>query len=390
MLRTLFIILSICQPLLLLTKAMDFGIFSRLVGMFSLACTLLITIAAFFENGFKNNKHITSFVLVVICLVISIFQQDVSYDAIVSSLMFISMTSCWLIYPLLVDDKLFKVIKFSFILQTIVIVMLSFSSVSHLAKSAEDGIYYSESLTMGLNNSNQTAMVLFYLFAFFLYLFDFEGKKLKRVLYLAVAAEIFYLIIQTDSRTSMLSSLFLFCLYFLSKFSIKNYFNRITLSNIFRIITLISPLIFCFLYLYLFDNPALMKIELLGKSLYTGREVIYTDVLTSFQEYKWFGNVSLNGFTNVHNGILTLLLNIGTIGVLFYYIFIFRSTRELVWDLKAQNSNNLAKSILVIAVLFTYLYACTESAVITTSSWFMFYFLTMLILIQTPTDGERV
>ena len=90
------------------------------------------------------------------------------------------------------------------------------------------------------------------------------------------------------------------------------------------VIMLSGLVIFGVIYSYIALNPAYANVTLLGKRLISGRERVYAEVLTMFND-PIFGDLNIFQFQNSHNSALTIIVNIGLLGYFIYSCFMAKN-----------------------------------------------------------------
>ncbi len=172
------------------------------------------------------------------------------------------------------------------------------------------------SLTLGYSNPNAVAMMLLYCSA--INLIASKCKIYPKLISYALHAVFLYLIYRTNSRSSLLVAGLLTVMSFVP---LKN------IPKIFLIGAISVPVAYISLLPYLKSIGFMSSVEVLGKSIYTGREEIYIDAMRYLKSpLNWmFGDFSKGGFTNFHNSMLSLLITIGIFGLALYILIWYRN-----------------------------------------------------------------
>ncbi len=203
--------------------------------------------------------------------------------------------------------------------------------------------------TLGLGNPNGVA--LYVMFAIILSMIQFYNttKKATKVINIVIIAMMFYILYLLSSRTVLLCSLIVAMAFLLR------------LPKVFKWISyfaVITPIFTMVLQLQLanMDNIAL---QILGKSINTGRPDLYIEVLSELMTSPiklLFGDLCTYHFYNSHNGVLTILATLGLGGVLLYIIF---------WNQQLSKLRNISmdksQKLAFIALMVVLIHASSES-----------------------------
>lgn len=246
-----------------------------------------------------------------------LFGSDKDYiELIYVSFNFISLLAVFATenHFFLSDKNKKTVFKFA-IISVFLLLLVSNTNVAYLTES---GIT-SEYLVLGMTNSNLTGMILFALYGF-LFVNYRKGKNIKfNFLVLIIAL---YLLFLTGARSSIISAVLL-TVYGL--FFYKYRFPLILVKLMVLLPLLIIPL-YLFLYSFLPSDYTL-----LGKPFFSGRELIFSNILFSYELPLdiLFGDLNSSKFANATNMPLTIYLSVGLIGFLAtFYIFFKRLVKE--------------------------------------------------------------
>lgn len=201
-------------------------------------------------------------------------------------------------------------------------------------------LYYLEGrispyLTFKFTNPNLTGLFLVcFIVTEMLLLIDEKTKK-RRVYRILLLMFLFYFILKTQARASILATIFLFVFSLFVIFSKKKMFR---LNKWYAILFALSPAIFIYIYMYIMRNNKLLNMlsffSTKGKEL-SSRENIWKNGINAFFESPIFGAYSQNsngtGVFQLHN---THLDTISSYGVLVFvlvcillYCFIYKKGR---------------------------------------------------------------
>ena len=105
-----------------------------------------------------------------------------------------------------------------------------------------------------------------------------------------------------------------------------------------------------------------IDITIMGKSLYTGREIIWSNMYDALSEnvVNWFfglgSDVSLWGdrTLNVHNNYFAVIVDFGVIGFLIFYVYIFKKMGFV------NEKESTCKKLLFSFIAYVFLLGVTE------------------------------
>ncbi len=211
-----------------------------------------------------------------------------------------------------------------------------------------------EALTLGYINPNMTAMMIFSNTIFLLVVKELFNKHILKILIITLIVSNLYLVYLTQARSSFVAVIIVIGMYYLKNRTYK-------VSSVVTILSIIAPLIFIFGYTYLYENHYFRDVELLGKTIYSGREVYYTQIIEEIKK-KDFGLLFgfFTEFQNTHNSALSLLRFFGIAGMIAYYVFILNN----VLKMSAKGFDNKMSYVCFVSILAIYIQSCAESAII--------------------------
>lgn len=172
-------------------------------------------------------------------------------------------------------------------------------------------------------NPNSMGMFLIYCCMLLFSVLNFRNS-VNKLFAVGVVAMAFVALGNYSARGSMLSLLFFLILNVIFSRRVS---KRVLLVVV--IVIIVVGLAFPFVYLSLYRND--VNFELFGKSLYTGREVIWDSMLDELnQNYmNWLFGLGSKAelweghSLNVHNNYFAVLVNFGIVGFVLYYGFLF-------------------------------------------------------------------
>ncbi len=173
----------------------------------------------------------------------------------------------------------------------------------------ENAYVFGEALTLGFDNPNATAMILMY--SAIINIIAFNAKTYNRIIAIIFQVMLFYLIYQTNSRTAFFCTV---VVTVISCIKIKS------IPRVFLYLFMAIPIVYLFVLPYCKSIGFLEDVEILGKTIYSGREDIFIEGLNEFENlFTWiFGDASVGMFANYHNAALSILLSCGILGLIIY------------------------------------------------------------------------
>lgn len=350
---------------------------NQYISLFSLAqymssyLLLFSVCSAKMSSGSNKSQYVFYFILyVILCAAIT----GLSYASFVDIVVFISMLTIWLVY----DKIKFESIR-SFLLKAIYVL---FAVIVYAANSSkaynyvvnigdyEGQVLVGKKLSLGLNNPNEAGTYLFFMIAIMFAISLSINSKFKKYLTWTAVAYMIYLLFLTGCRSSLLSIVVVFAVFILDYKK-----NLISSTGLVKYVVLFSPLTFAVFYVALSSNTALLANEFMGKPLFTGREEYFLDYYSILKQNLFVGNVAKYGFENMLNLYITLVANIGIIGLLLYII----CTRNVLNNL-SQRARAAVPFFAYISILGMYLNACTESFFMVSGGKWYFFILTLLVI----------
>lgn len=303
----------------------------------------------------RNSRHAKSNYLLFLALLFSLL---ISY--ILSSLgswmdFFITMCSYLSvpIYMLVIPSVKFSNKTFSWF-KKIGIFYALFFIMSFLYKPTI--LPFSGALTLGYSNSNTAGMYMYLVAIFILLAFQScSHRNEKKISYILVAI-IDYLIVRTQCRTAfLLTSLCLICAIFPNLFHPK---KKLAVACV------VSPMVFFYLYSFLYKISWNLDFTILGRTIYSGRQAMFA---SQGMQFSLFGN-----YSHHFGGLNIALVFITSVGVLGFSLFTIYSIlfmlSPFVQKRQVLTPNQCNLNLLCIGTIF--IYGCVESALFTGGSVF--------------------
>lgn len=223
-------------------------------------------------------------------------------------------------------------------------------------------------LMLGYSNSNKTGAYMMLTVILLVLLYQNE-KKMRKTIAVALECILLYLIVQTQSRTSFLIAAAVMIYALLPRTP--------RINRAFSIICILFPTVFYYLYAWVFSKGLFRDATILGRTIYSGRQIIDLQPLTLFGNY----SSAVFGGLNVFRGIST---TVGLMGIILWWVFNIRFIKSDFLDQNdAQSNRNLSR--FCFAMLF--LHGCTETCIFTGGT--VFGGMVGCILIAIALNGRK-
>lgn len=323
-----------------------------LTYVFRIPALILIAIIIFKNYPYSYPKYrVSLFVIGLICIInILRAHNALSFDLVLSIISIYSLLLLAIISTTISIDKQFR--KRIFILSCIAALILTFHSFApygHLGRSHEGIIFSTPYLTFGFGNSNFAGINAFLVFSCIWISSSFDTFKSKFFTIL-IAGWVLYMIFETNCRSAFAAAL----IVPLASVIFRNY----KLKEWIIYIACIIPFIFVPFYIN-FASETNADIEVMGKSVVSGRQIVYQSYLDKLNESIDFviGTFDNTPFNNAHNAPLSIFVSIGAVGCFaFFYILINRLIRD---NRKAISFTSKAAIFALIAI---FIESCGEAS----------------------------
>lgn len=238
-----------------------------------------------------------------------------------------------------ISERTIKFIKFCCCIISIAFIVYYKTPIAYKAINDEGIAFESETLAFNLDNSNMAGIFLYLLFCMLFVFFKKENKLIKKIFWSILMCTMLFFMNGTGTRSCMFAALATLVLGMMSS-------NIRRIPPFFIVITMIVPIVFILGITQLYKS-GFSDMELLGKSLFTGREKMYIDMLEQVDTIPkiLFGNFPHWGLQNSHNGPLTIYLSTGIIGLYLVYSIYYNAVKMM-----NSNSTNGEKSISIICL----------------------------------------
>ncbi len=166
--------------------------------------------------------------------------------------------------------------------------------------------------TLSMGNPNGTSTKVMFVIILLAIQFAFNRNRKDRIINATLIAGTLYTLFLLESRTALICTVIGILLLVVFKFKLSSRVAKLAW---------IAPVLFIPVQLFL-ENFA--HIMLLGKSLATGRQDMFSDfielIIDSPQTYV-FGDFAINRLRNYHNIVFAILFNFGIVGIVLYFLF---------------------------------------------------------------------
>lgn len=339
----------------------------RILAILNIALIGIVTIYHH-KNRFRVGEILAFYVIIAIIFcgfvaynIVPNIDNILSVLSILCFLLLVSVSDCVIIDRSLVD----------FVYRCSVIMALVEIVYAQTDYAYWNGTKMYAYLLLGIENANLTAMFLFLIYA--LLVITMGGQKHK-LLAMILEINLIWMIFQTNSRGVIIAVLFL---SIVASGRIRRIPRFAVLGGC------IVPFIFVPFYLGLYQR--LDNFEILGKSIFSGRQYNFTNYLSMVDTpmKQLFGNLGMNMFQNAHNGPLAIYTAIGLIGtVAFYYILIKRLVKA---SERASSMGNVA----IVAILSCFLHSCGEAALFLGGFPGIVFMFAMFVFTHTPVELSK-
>lgn len=224
-------------------------------------------------------------------------------------------------------------------------------------------------LTFNWGNPNTTGHWIFLEMIYLILFYYYTNKKSLKFILGLCSIILFYFLYLTDARMSIVS--ILVCMFFAL---IENKMKNIKLSNVFVTICILAPLIIpiCLVLIYKFN--VLENFTFLGKSIFSGREVIWSVLFENSKKHLLLGNyskiisevnvgiskiITRDAYLSLHNSYMEV---IGRYGYITFFLFLeYLFTIVITIN---DNCTSKTQKIALLAFLIALISDTTESTLV--------------------------
>lgn len=197
--------------------------------------------------------------------------------------------------------------------------------------------------TMGLGNQNATSItIMFCISLLLLGCIRFPSTRNRVISYLMIAA-LMGALVKLQCRTVVACCLLLLVIYF---------FKDVPVKKIMVTAALLIPVLFIFVQIWLGTLDS--SIEIMGKSIATGRQKMFAETLNSMIANPFdyiLGSIGKHQLTNLHNAPITIVANFGILGFMAYCGFWKTELNALTDSVQCASMQKFATFIMLLFVI---------------------------------------
>lgn len=241
-------------------------------------------------------------------------------------------------------------------------------------KYTEVGVWGYKIFTMGLGNPNTVSVYVMFSMMLLLIQTGIAKNRIQTFINILLIASLFYLLILLSSRTVVACVILLLTEYVVAKRG-----NHIRYYWIF---ILACPIIMIVIQQFL--GNSVIGLTLLGKAIETGRSNMFNTVISDIKSNPMgfiFGKVFSYQFENLHNAPLTIVANLGFIGLIVYLTIWFKKIKSL-----NEICNNKIRVIALYSILAFIIQSSSEALLMVGSIPYG----VMVIIIDRIAKGEII
>ena len=274
----------------------------------------------------------------------------------------------------ILTKKTFDFVFYSNVILSAVFILYSFTPIAYRVHT-NGRVWYSIYYVFDLGNSNFAAMVLF---SFYCVLMINLAYRRHKFLIILLIMCVFYLIIRTNCRSAIVSALIVALAYIL--------LGKRKIPFPIIIIGCVTPAIFVYVYLSLYQKMGGERILFYNKTLFSGRQDVFINYLSYIRNWKHiiFGNFAEAGLQNAHNSTLSVFSSLGLVGIIGFYSFYLRILSEI-----QHKDSSKIRSMCIICILAFFVQSSMEA------SYFLggfpgIMFLSTFVLLANYTDYSAI
>ena len=325
---------------------------TNVAGYLLILCTIFLPITIVLDSDYSLKEMDTNTIISIGLFFIVSISFILSYPENSIDLEFVKNLLCFvcLYISISTPPKLFRMRDRShfFILGKIlgiIFITYTFLPFSFRYTLANEWGYYA--FTLSLGNTNATAIQVFVCILIIGLEIVSTKKKLKKIGDYTIIGFLIYIIYLLQCRTIMLCSILYITLIMVKKITIKKWWTYIAL---------LIPIISIGIQILIRED----SVTILGKGIVTGRDEIfvrYIDIIKQAPFEFIFGQLCRFRLNNYHNGPITLLTNIGLIGL---------EVCLLLWgsiiNKSIETYSNDMQKMAIVSILLYLIHSSTEAA----------------------------
>lgn len=258
--------------------------------------------------------------ILVICVIQRFWQDKNEVFAVMRYMAMLLSVSAF--SRLKMNKKTFDFIFYVAVIIALLFIAYSFTSIANRDDNSRYAIYgyIPEYFLFNLGNPNAAA---FYLLGIYSTLLVNIPYRKHRLLLAGLLLALLWIIYKTECRSCMITAIAVTIIFL--------FFSHRWIPHWVALVCMFLPVVFLVAYLLLYYFTGGSDIEILGKTIFSGREDVYRnyleyiDSLLSF----FFGNFSKAGLNNAHNAPLTIFASFGLVGLELFYAIMIRAVYRI-------------------------------------------------------------
>lgn len=248
-----------------------------------------------------------------------------------------------------ISKKVFDIIYICAVIGAVLFVVYTFTPIAtkYEASRYYDFGYTPEYFVFNFSNPNTAAFYIMGLYCTLL--INLPYRKHRPLLVLLLAACL-WMIFKTECRSCFLVAIAVTVIFL--------FFSNSWIPNWIAIVSIIVPLLFVVAYMFFFYRAEGKEIVFLGKSLFSGREDVYSNYLNQIKT-PWqilFGNFISTQLSNAHNAPLTIFTSFGIYGLACFYLVMI----PIVFRIKRVQKSRITTAS-VACLLGLFVTSCSEA-----------------------------
>lgn len=361
--NSIFSLLVVLDVLLTAAYPVVSGTILESLLMYSIWGGSFLMLLSAFITSVKKGAFIDFFFLAFIGISV-VFSMLISSGDWKSSLIgclsyFLMLVPIFYVRFLEVNERQVSVIRKANTVKMLIFFLLAISPYAYKEYYAGKFLINAGELTMGFPNPNMLGMLLLSTLAVRLYFVKGAicNSDIKRKsIYVISVAGLVYLIYLTRSRISTLLA-FILLIFTLAHAVNFSSMQRMLGKRMIAVIATIAPLLFIGVFYGLYERTQ-GRLLIMGEAVFS-RITLYNNAFSSIKDGIIVGKVNMWKFQNMHNSLLTVLVNTGIFGLVAYLQFMcYALMRYAKYIRKAEKPDLIAYA----TVLLLCVQSCVEAA----------------------------
>lgn len=324
---------------------------SRFPGYVTIITTILLPFLAMNRSltfEFYGEKKAFFFFcgILVASLLLSLSEVAIDQNYILAILGLACMYGTLSISPTVYTEKDLE--QFFLISKILSVILIIYAVGPFQFKYSEYDEWGNTWFTLGFDNPNDIAVRIMFCVAMLLIETAYRRKLKYKLINTALAIGLIYVIILTESRTSLICSCVMVAMIWLNRTPLKLWYVDIA------IIIMIS---FIAVQLWLGTRE---NVVFLGKTVASGRQKLYASYMKEIVEKPWkfiVGDVGKYELANSHNAAFAIVQNLGFLGLVCFVAF----WKSLIRNSISSITNEVNKAAIFVLLIYI-IYSSAEAA----------------------------